>query len=161
MTDKLQFSTDTRKLRHEIFNMRNDKRLQNMLSLNYNQETLADSILWAERQVSQRALEFIIFDGEFAGFSKLFPASHDGAGRVYSVGIAVLEGFRGLGIAKRTLTKRFGALAESDCVVTSIRKDNIPSLNLFGSLGFTVLPVSTFRGIKVCSPDWTLVKLDI
>lgn len=161
MNDKLKFSTDVSRFKSEISDMRNDMTLQGLLSSACKQETSVASLQWAESQIRDKALEFITYDDRFAGFSKLFPIDNDADGNIYSVGIAVLEHFRGLGIAKKTLEKRLATLTATDCIVTSIKKDNKPSLSLFSSLGFQVLPTSCFRGIEVFSSAWTLVVLNI
>ena len=157
MNDKLEFSTDIGRFQNQIHDLRNDEKLQLMLSSAMNLESLEQSVSWAQRQVLSKGLELLIFDGEFAGFCKLFRTSPEPQDAVFSIGIAVIEPYRGLGIARYTLQRKLNTLSAGDCIVTSIKKNNHASLNLFLSFGFQKLNIASFRGIQTSSSDWILV----
>lgn len=157
MNDKLEFSTDIWRYQNQIHDLRNDEKLQLMLSSTMNLESLEQSVGWAQRQVLSKSLELLIFDGEFAGFCKLFRTSPELQDTVFSIGIAVIEPYRGLGIGRYTLQRKLKTLSTGDCIVTSILKNNRASLNLFLSLGFQKVSSDSFKGVKVASPDWVLV----
>ena len=161
MNDKLKFSTDISRFKHQIHNLRNDENLQRMLSSSINSESLEQSVSWAQCQVLSKGLELILYDEMFAGFCKLFCTSRDAEGAIFSVGIAVIEQYRGLGIARNTLQRKFNTLSNGDCIVTCIKKNNHASLNLFLSFGFQKLNICSFRGIKISSSDWMLVTKTI
>lgn len=161
MNDKSKLSTDISRYKHQIHDLRNDENLQLMLSSAMKLETLEQSVSWAQCQVLSKGLELIIFEDVFAGFCKLFRTSTDIEGAVFSVGIAVIEPYRGLGIARNTLQRKFKTLSKGDCIVTSIKKNNHASLKLFLSLGFQKLSIDSFRGVKISSSDWILVTKTI
>ena len=161
ITDKLTYSIDTKPLLNDINKFRNDYELQRQLSADYKNESIHDSLIWAENQIKQRGLVFTLFDGDFAGLTKLYRFPIDNRQNIYDVGIGLFKKFRGMGLGKKSLRYRLKSLYSGDVVLTTILKTNRPSLSLFESCGFAVICPEKYKNYPVLSDDWLLVELEI